>query len=227
MSRGSRTSLGRRNFINCAGNSYQKPVPSSLQCHAQERRKQYVSEKAGVVNFDESCVEPLPTHTYEWSKPGRKSEQAVRDKCSTTATVAMTMSGETAPWLQLIFKGKNREVRADLAKGILQDRTQLTFTESKWQTCDSFAAFVTFIDGFLNPDGGDTPWFLLLDLASIHRATETRAQIPEHIKFAFIVAGATGHAQPQDRAIFRTWKMLSQAWPVVNRLPRCWTLLER
>ena len=30
-----------------------------------------------------------------------------------------------------------------------------------------------------------------------------------------------------DRAIFRTWKMLSQAWPVVNWLPRCWTRLER
>ena len=65
---------------------------------------------------------------------------------------------------------------------------------------------MTFTDAFLNPDGGDTPWLLLLDLASIHRATETRAQIPEHIKFAFIAAGATSFAQPLDRAIFRTWK---------------------
>ena len=29
-----------------------------------------------------------------------------------------------------------------------------------------------------------------------------------------------------DRAIFRTWKMLSQAWPVVKWLPRCWTRLS-
>ena len=68
-------------------------------------------------------------------------------------------------------------------------------------------ASVTFTDAFLNPDGGEnTPWLLLLDLASMHRTTETRAQIPEHIKFAFNAAGAISFAQPLDRAIFRTWK---------------------
>ena len=66
-------------------------------------------------------------------------------------------------------------------------------------------ASVTFIDGFLNPDGEDT-WRDLLDPISKHRATETRAQIPEHTKFAYIAAGPTSYAQPLDRAIFGTCK---------------------
>ena len=69
-------------------------------------------------------------------------------------------------------------------RGLLQETWAVNVTH---RSCAS----VTFIDGFLNPDGGDTPWHLLLDLASIHWATETRAQIPEHIKFAFIAAGET------------------------------------
>ena len=67
-------------------------------------------------------------------------------------------------------------------------------------------ASVTSIDAFLNPDGGDTPWLLLQDKAQSHQTTKTRAQTPEHIIFAFTAAVATSYAQPQDRAIFGTWK---------------------
>ena len=67
-------------------------------------------------------------------------------------------------------------------------------------------ASVTFIGGVFNPDSGDTPWLLLLDPASKHRAIETRAHLQEHLKFPFVAAGATSFAQPPDRAIFGTWK---------------------
>ena len=67
-------------------------------------------------------------------------------------------------------------------------------------------ASVTCIGGFLNPDGGDTPWLLLLDPASIFRTTETRAHLPEHLTFAFVASGGASNAQPPDRAISRTWK---------------------
>ena len=53
---------------------------------------QHKIDKARVVNLDETGVSLLPTHSHGWSTRGWKSEQAVGDKCSITATVAMTMS---------------------------------------------------------------------------------------------------------------------------------------
>ena len=46
----------------------------------------------------------------------------------------------------------------------------------------------------------------MLDLASIHRAAEFRAKVPEHIHIVYIPAQSTSYCQPCDVAIFKTWK---------------------
>ena len=107
------------------------------------------------MNLDGTCASPAPTHAHGWwSRRGHKSEQVVGDTCSITATVAMATSGGSAHLLQLILQENTDRSVPDLDDGIGHDRTQRTLTGSKWRKCDSFAAFVPVIDGFLNPDGG-------------------------------------------------------------------------
>ena len=63
-----------------------------------------------------------------------------------------------------------------------------------------------FLDLELNRAEERKDWIFVLDLASIHRAAEFRAKVPDHIHIVYIPAQATSYCQPCDLAIFKSWK---------------------
>ena len=65
---------------------------------------------------------------------------------------------------------------------------------------------MVFLDFKLNPAEERKDWIFVLDLASIHRAAEFRAKVPNHIHIVCIPAQSTSYCQPCDLAIFKSWK---------------------
>ena len=65
---------------------------------------------------------------------------------------------------------------------------------------------MVFLDLKLNPAEERKDWMFVLDLASIHRAAEFRAKVPNHIHIVYIPAQSTSYCQPCDVAILKPWK---------------------
>ena len=68
--------------------------------------------------------------------------------------------------------------------------------------------FMLFLDSMLNlaesEERGD--WIFVFDFATIHRAEEFRAKVPNQIHIVYIPAQATSYCQPFDMAMFEAWK---------------------
>ena len=91
---------------------------------------------------------------------------------------------------------------------LVSDQVLFSHTESHWQRVSSQEAFMLFLDSKLNPAEPEErkDWIFVLDLASIHRAEEFRAKVPNHIHIVYIPARATSYCQPCDLAIPKDWK---------------------
>ena len=53
-------------------------------------------------------------------------------------------------------------------------------------------------------------WIFVLDLASIHRAADFRAKVPDHIHIVHIPAQATSYCQPCGLAYTISHKMITE-----------------
>ena len=82
-------------------------------------------------------------------------------------------------------------------------------TENHWQTLSSLQHFMVFLDLELNLERSARTGSSCL--ASIHRAAEFTAKVPEHIHIVYLPARSTSYCQPCDMAMFRTWKSVLAA----------------
>ena len=98
-------------------------------------------------------------------------------------------------------------------RNIFEDPCSQVFfshTENHWQTVSSLDDFMVFLDLKLNPAEDRKDWIFVLDLASIHRAAEFRAKVPDHIHIVHIPAQATSYCQPCDLTIPSLTKLLQK-----------------
>ena len=79
------------------------------------------------------------------------------------------------------------------------DNMLCAYTETHWQTTESFLAFVTILDNKLQgQSSAPDPWVFLIDVGPVHIAYAFRSALPKHIHLCYINPSSTSVAQPAD-----------------------------
>ena len=145
-------------------------LPPFPQCH----REKNGAERGGVVRWSSGTQEAVARNARDSAERGA-AIACLGSWCSRHACVVMFSAADS--WIGWCHVGAEPLSDEGIPCQMCGNPTRKLGSQVSNVTHRSGAS-VTSIDAFLNPDGGDTPWLLLLDLASTHR--DARANTRAH-----------------------------------------------